>query len=368
MTKVISFFNHKGGVSKTTTTFNLGWSLADFGNKVLIVDADPQCNLTSYVLGFQDNNDLDLFYEKKQNDDIYSSIYPIIAGENLTPRAIRVAQTNHENLFLVAGNIAMAEMDVSLSVGLAGGRFLQFASQFIGAFNATVRKTAENNKCDVVLIDMSPSASALNRCILMGSDYFIVPTSPDFFCHQAVQSLAKMLPTWAKDFEIFRKDVTNPLPENPPKMLGIISQNYRPYKSQNKDKAKSFQKWIDKIQDASYNVLAKELQKISMIIDEDTFKRYITNEKPYNLISIPTFNSLIAKSQEHNKPIFSLTTEELDVTGTVLETSIENQVKFRTLFSTLANHVSGIIGLPQYIADKQSFDSLIKKASEPLQS
>jgi chromosome partitioning protein len=49
---LISLFNHKGGVSKTTTAFNLGWAMADRGKRVLIVDADPQCNLTGTVLGF----------------------------------------------------------------------------------------------------------------------------------------------------------------------------------------------------------------------------------------------------------------------------------------------------------------------------
>jgi cellulose biosynthesis protein BcsQ len=44
-------FNHKGGVSKTTTSYNLGWMLASKGYRVLLVDADPQCNLSGLVLG-----------------------------------------------------------------------------------------------------------------------------------------------------------------------------------------------------------------------------------------------------------------------------------------------------------------------------
>ena len=52
MAKTICFFNHKGGVSKTTTTFNIGWSLANKGYRVLMVDLDSQCNLTGLVLGY----------------------------------------------------------------------------------------------------------------------------------------------------------------------------------------------------------------------------------------------------------------------------------------------------------------------------
>lgn len=44
--KIIALFNNKGGVSKTTTTYNLGWMLALLENRVLIIDSDPQCNLT----------------------------------------------------------------------------------------------------------------------------------------------------------------------------------------------------------------------------------------------------------------------------------------------------------------------------------
>lgn len=57
MVKKIALFNHKGGVSKTTTTFNLSWMLASKGYRVIMVDTDPQCNLTGMALGEQTEED-----------------------------------------------------------------------------------------------------------------------------------------------------------------------------------------------------------------------------------------------------------------------------------------------------------------------
>ncbi|WP_368389309.1 ParA family protein [Mesorhizobium sp. LMG 17147] len=58
----IALFNHKGGVSKTTTAFNLGWMLAEKRQRVLLVDCDPQCNLTGMFLGFTGVEDIEKLY------------------------------------------------------------------------------------------------------------------------------------------------------------------------------------------------------------------------------------------------------------------------------------------------------------------
>lgn len=76
MSKQIALFNHKGGVSKTTTTFNLGWQLAILGKRVVLVDADPQSNLTGLVLGYRGQSDLEDFYKEKPDRNLKSGLAP----------------------------------------------------------------------------------------------------------------------------------------------------------------------------------------------------------------------------------------------------------------------------------------------------
>ena len=90
--KIISLFNHKGGVSKTTTTFNLGWMFAEQEHKTLIVDADPQCNLTALVLGYNSIDAFDTVYTDKPNCDIYTCIKPILEGSDPDPRVAELSQ------------------------------------------------------------------------------------------------------------------------------------------------------------------------------------------------------------------------------------------------------------------------------------
>jgi chromosome partitioning protein len=117
----------------------------------------------------------------------------------------------------------------------------------------------QKNNIDAVIIDMSPSVGAINQCLLMGSDFFIVPTSPDYYCKQAITSLARVLPRWNSGVAHFRNPaLLYPFPASPPKFCGIISQRYRPRSG---NPAKSFQQWIDKIKESIIKDFVPALDK-----------------------------------------------------------------------------------------------------------
>lgn len=339
---IISLFNHKGGVSKTTTAFNLGWAMAERGKRVLIVDGDPQCNLTGTVLGFDGIDDFSRFYKKNPDANISDCLAPVFTGSGKL-QAAKISQTPHKNLFLLAGNIELAESETQISVALSTSAAIPALQNIPGAISALLKLTAAEHKLDVVVVDMSPSVGALNQCFLMGSDFFIVPTSPDYYCNQAISSLSRVLPRWNGAVAPFRKDgLLYPFPQKPPRFCGIISQRYRPRMG---NPARSFQAWIDTIKETVLTELVPQLTINNMCVSVQQFNAAQPGDTPFNLINVADFNSLIAQSQKHNVPVFALSDAQIEQAGTVLETMMESRDAFRKCFEQLANTVEIIVGI-----------------------
>jgi cellulose biosynthesis protein BcsQ len=337
MTKVLSFFNHKGGVSKTTTSFNLGWEIANKGKKVLMVDCDPQCNLTGMVLGFTDSNDYNRFYAKNQNSNVHSCIAPALAGmpkSILNPEGI---DTLNPNLKLLAGHINLSMSEAQFSVSLSASNSLTALQNIPGVINELVRMAAIHGNYDLVIIDMSPSVGAFNQCVLMSSDYFIIPTFPDYYCDQAIRNLRDILPQWNHTAQLFRgAGIERPFPKNPPKFIGTVSQRYRPRSG---FPAASFQNWITQIKNTVNVELLPALQASGMTISEQQFRLSEPQDEPFNIANIADFNSLIAQSQKHRVPIYDLSDDQIEKDGAVLKTMQESRKNFKEVFGKFANSV-----------------------------
>ncbi len=328
MTTIISLFNHKGGVSKTTTVFHLGWKIASLGKRVLIVDADPQCNLTGLTLGLDNYDSLMKFYDSKQNTDIFNSLAPEFSLESINHSPLSVTAitpTKNESLFILAGNIRFSELDTQIATAMTSSTTLPVLRKFVGAFNKLIRRMAEEHDIDIVLVDMSPSVSSTNQCILMSSDYFIVPVSPDFYCYQAIDSLSNVLPKWAAEISQFKSGGDHPLPINNPKMLGFITQNYRIYttssssddneKEQPKQMSKAYGEWLDRIKTVANKKLIPALSQSEMVINSEIFSRCTSYDEPFHIAGVQNFSGLIPVSQKLSTPIFELTKEDGNWTG-----------------------------------------------------
>ena len=335
--KIISLFNHKGGVSKTTTTFNLGWALAEKDYKTLIVDADPQCNLTGLVADYNAIEDLEDFYSQNPRCDLYSCVSSVLNGTQEELQPASPISTSQENLYLLAGHIALAQSETQVAVAIGAGASLPAMRNIPGCFGSLLRLTAQEMQIDYILVDMSPSVGAFNQSLLMTSDYFIVPTFPDFFCEQAIKSLRNVLPDWNDQIVPFRhNELRYSFPSEPPKFIGILSQKYRPRSGA---PASSFQKWIDRIKTTVRSHLIPVLDPIGMTISEEVFRAAVSTDTPYNMANIADFNSLIAQSQKYNVPIFALSDTQIEQAGVILDNIKESRNNFRVVFEELAEDV-----------------------------
>lgn len=275
MVQKIALFNHKGGVSKTTTTFNLGWMLASKGKRVILVDTDPQCNLTGMALGEETENDearIAAIYNTHSN--IKTGLAPAFESQ---PRAIEAVDCipleGQDGLFLLPGHVGFAEYEVTLGIAQELSGSIQALKNLPGSITDLLTKTAERFDADYILIDMSPSLGAINQNLLMTSDFFIVPTTADFFSVMAIDSLAKVLPKWyswaktASSMQIL-KDATYPFPDITLRFLGIIVQNYRIIRGK---ETAAFETWIQKIQEDVSNKLVPVLEQNNMMLPEQTY-------------------------------------------------------------------------------------------------
>ncbi|MCX2525589.1 hypothetical protein, partial [Larsenimonas rhizosphaerae] len=171
-----------------------------------------------------------------------------------------------------------------------------------------------------------------------------------FFCVQAIQSLISILPDWNVGIDPFRNGpgLIYGFPAEPPKFLGFISQKYRPI---NSAPAKSFQFWIDQINNQVVSGLVPVLQRAGMSVSVQAFEQGIVDrqesQEQFNLANISDFNSLIAKAHQHKIPIFSLTDSQIDQQGNVLENMKENRDNFEQLFVSLAASIQTVISLDQ---------------------
>jgi len=152
MARIISVANQKGGVGKTTTTVNLGASLAFVGKKVLLVDIDAQGNATSGV-GIR-------------KPDVDKDIYDVLVNE--TPIVEAILPSSRENLDIVPATIQLAGAEIELTSMMARESRLKSALNEI------------NEQYDYIFIDCPPSLGHLTINAFTASDSILIPVIETF--------------------------------------------------------------------------------------------------------------------------------------------------------------------------------------------
>ncbi|MCW5824207.1 MAG: AAA family ATPase [Cyanobacteria bacterium TGS_CYA1] len=204
-TKIISIFNNKGGVGKTNLLWNIGHSLAHLNKSVLLIDFDPQCNLSLAVLGRE------LFTGTLPSQNIpYGTTIRAFLQRFLQNTGgyeffSHTGPFTHESAEIVAGDFWLNVYAESLSVGsdlLTGTGIVKYVvlREMVNFANEQ-RINEKKDEYDFVLVDLPPSFGALVRAALYSSDYFIVPCTPDTFSAYCVGLIGDMLPNFFQDWK-----------------------------------------------------------------------------------------------------------------------------------------------------------------------
>ena len=339
MAKIISLFNHKGGVSKTTTTYHMGWMLAEKGHRVLMVDTDAQCNLTGLVLGEDSFED---FYERNPQNNIKFALDPAFLGQP-TPIQPIDGVSVRENLWLIPGHIDITEFDISLGMAHNFSTSMAILMNLPGAIYAFLQKMVDKYQIEYILIDMNPSLSETNKNLLMISDYFIVPTAPDFFSQMALSTLTTIIPKWKKwslTAKSFFSGSIYPFPDKNPMFLGIVMQNFTIRKGK---PARAFQDKIDRVSEKLLTDVLPDFEIADLLLPAE--KRILQGRESYCLAKISNFQSLAAKMQDEgapSTPVFAIDPQYLG-TGTLLDNYIEKMNEFRKTFSNMVDLILELI-------------------------
>jgi cellulose biosynthesis protein BcsQ len=204
MTKSLAFFNHKGGVGKTTLAVNLARAFGQLGLRTLVVDADPQCNVTAFYL---DESAVDTLLDESVDPEEGGTVWSGIARHVRARGEVRAVQVRRvdDNVSLLPGDVLLGGFEDRLSAAW-NSSFSRDATaiDLLSAIYRAVEKTAEAEAADLVVYDVGPSTGSLNRAVMLGCSYYVVPVACDLFSLRALRAVGQTLPSWIRDWRTVR--------------------------------------------------------------------------------------------------------------------------------------------------------------------
>lgn len=321
--KRLVLFNHKGGVGKTTLTVNLAYALASKGHRVLLVDTDPQCSLSSFFL---EESFLDSMLDQSESEDgntLWSALSPVSEGTGpLRPiKAVKIT----DNIHIAVGDIRLSSFETSLSdawnLCLSRNRRGYIVTT---ALSSLVDELVGKVKADYVFFDAGPNIGPLNRAVLLDCTHFIVPVACDLFSSRALKTLGFALSEWVSTWDRIREIAPDKTPvlTGKPSLLGYIPQGFRVYRGE--------------MAEASTRALSRLEKRVIDFVWRPLQHAYglSTKERPSGLRlgEVKFFGTLVTEAQNQGVPLWKVSGGNAGGKATALEvfSELAEQVELRT--------------------------------------
>ena len=297
MTPVLTFFNNKGGVGKTSLVYHAAWMLSELDYTVLVVDLDPQANLTAAFLDEDTLAELWNDTRPSSGKTIYRCVEPLTrVGDIGDPELRRPA----DRLHLLPGDLALSGFEDLLSTEwphCLGSGNLYRAFRVISAFWQVVQQGAAKSNANIVLVDVGPSLGAINRSALIATDFVAVPLAADLFSRQGLRNLGPTLRRWRLDWKKRRENWADPdfgLPAGNMQPIGYLIQQHGVRLSR---PVQAYDRWAKQMP-AEYSRSVLGIETPGGPLDPRDDEHCIATVKHYR--------SLIPLARDARKPIFSL--------------------------------------------------------------
>jgi cellulose biosynthesis protein BcsQ len=205
--EILSFFNNKGGVGKTTLTGNIAAYLSiEMKKRVLVIDADPQCNITQFILG--DEKTINLYWPDRQDREpstktVLDIVKPILEGDASINKNVRPlsASGNRFGVAILPGHPQLSMMEGPLSFA-----WTELSSGKPGGFRTSnwLRAYLEGleSDYDFAFVDVSPSLGAINRSALLACSHFVTPLGADAFSILGLRNISRWMGGWIEYYKV----------------------------------------------------------------------------------------------------------------------------------------------------------------------
>ncbi|MGK5093974.1 AAA family ATPase [Deltaproteobacteria bacterium TL4] len=335
---ILTFFNNKGGVGKTSLIYHLAWMFASFRKRVVVMDLDPQANLTA---AFLDEDRVEsLWNDQEAGSTIYHCVKPLNSMSDIEKPVLQKIVTD---LYLLPGDVNLSGYEDTLSnewPHSMGDTNLYRPMRILSSFWQVMQMGAGKVQADVILVDIGPNLGAINRSVLIATDYIVIPLGADLFSLQGLKNLGPTLTmwksTWQKRLDNWnnspeskaRENQKFQLPKAQMRPLGYVCQQHgvrldRP--------VKAYDKWVNRIPSVYREYVIHETPDPSVKPQND----------PHCLATIKHYRSLIPMAQEYRKPVFLLTSAD----GAIGSHANAVQDAKRD-FKELAEIIAGKMGMP----------------------